>query len=252
MHSARRFAADASHELQTPLAAVRTALEMSLRGGRDASDYRETVGELLTDLDRLSALVRDLRLLALADAGHLLDRVAVVDLSALAAECCEFARVVAEPNDIAVESDLGESLEVSGSELHLRRVLINLLENAIRYSPSDSVLEIRVAGANGQASVRVSTTGAASRPGPITHLRGFYRANPARARETGGTGLGLAIADQIVGATAAPSRSHRTEHGSTFTVTLPLAPHASEPADRWLDERPFTGLSSPIHSRDSE
>ena len=231
MRSARRFAADASHELQTPLAAIRAALEMSTRAGPDDDDRLATIAEVIGDLDRVSALIRDLRLLALADAGHLLDRVEMVDLSALAADCAEIARVVAEPRQIHIDADIPDGLAVRGSELHLRRVVVNLLANAVRYSAPQSSVQLSLARRVAGVTVSVADTGCGIGAGDLPHIfERFYRADPARARDTGGTGLGLAIADQIV-------RSHRgrievtsqVDQGSTFTVFLPSAASADPP-----------------------
>ncbi len=231
MRSARRFAADASHELQTPLAAIRAALEMSTRAGLDDDDRFVTITDVIGDLDRVSALIRDLRLLALADAGHLLDRVETVDLSALTADCAEIARVVAEPRQIQIDAEIPEGIAVRGSELHLRRVLVNLLANAVRYSPPKSMVYLMLARRAAGVTVSVVDAGCGIAPADLPHIfERFYRADPARARDTGGTGLGLAIADQIV-------RSHRgrievsslVDRGSTFTVFLPLAAPADLP-----------------------
>jgi signal transduction histidine kinase len=105
-------------------------------------------------------------------------------------------------------------------------VILNLTDNAIRYSPAGAGMEILVAGANGQASVRVSDHGCGIAPEDLPHIfEAFYRADPARARETGGTGLGLAIAEQIVRAHGgAITVVSEPGVGSTFTMTLPLAP----------------------------
>lgn len=235
MRGARRFAADASHELQTPIAAMRTAVDLCLRDERGAADHSGLAAELAVDLDRLSALVRDLRLLALADAGHLLDRVEVVDLSAVAQDCCDIVRAIAEPRDIVVSIDVLTTVTVKGSALHLRRALLNLAHNAVRYSPDRSTVHITVARVDEEAVVIVVDEGCGISNADLPHIfERFYRADPARARDTGGSGLGLAIAEQIV-------RSHggRTEvssvvgEGSTFAVFLPaVTVGVDAPAER--------------------
>jgi len=234
---ARRFAADASHELQTPIAAMRAAVEICLGdSGATAEEYHEMAGEVVLDLDRLSALIRDMRLLALADSGHLLERIEPVDLTRLVRECCEVLQGVAEPKNISLAVDLLADVTVSGSALHLRRALLNLAHNAVRYSPEGSTIQITVGRLDREAVLVFVDEGCGIRPEDLPHIfERFYRADPARARETGGTGLGLAIADHIV-------RSHGgrievtslVDRGSTFAVFLPLASASDLPlrADR--------------------
>jgi len=225
VRSARRFAADASHELQTPMAAMRTALDMCLRGERPASEYRTMAADLMADIDRLSTIVRDLRLLAVADAGHLIATPEPVDLAGITAECCEIAKAISEEKRIQIETSLQDRPIVSGSALHLRRAILNLAENAIRYSPAASCVCIALGSHDGEAYVTVADRGCGIAPHDLPHIfEPFYRADPARARETGGTGLGLAIADQVVRAhggrievVSAPGE------GSTFTLWLPRA-----------------------------
>jgi signal transduction histidine kinase len=115
---------------------------------------------------------------------------------------------------------------IVGSALHLRRVILNLTDNAIRYSPLGSTVEVRVTMGEQQAHVSVRDHGCGIDAGDLPHIfEPFYRADPARARETGGTGLGLAIADQIARAHGgAISVSSQPGIGSTFTLNLPLAP----------------------------
>jgi signal transduction histidine kinase len=225
MSSARRFAADASHELQTPIAAIRGTLDMCLRVNSSAEDWRGTAVDLLEDLDRLSALVRDLRLIALAEAGHLLDERERVPLAELVQDCCETAAVIADAQQVRVTADAVDPAIVSGSSRHLRRVLINLLQNAIRYSPPGASVLVSVGHADRMATLTVSDSGCGIDAADLPHIfEPFYRADPARARNTGGSGLGLAIVDQIVRAHGGRVDVRSApEHGSTFSVSLPLA-----------------------------
>jgi len=229
MRTARRFAADASHELQTPLAAMRGIVEAGLRHPRRA-DEPSAAGELLAEIERCSTLVRDLRLLALAEGGQVVTAGDRVDLSTVTRECSEIARAIAEEKEIRVEMRVDAQPVIVGSALHLRRVILNLTDNAIRYSPPGSTIEVRVAMDDDLASVSVLDRGCGIDAGDVPHIfEPFYRADPARARDTGGTGLGLAIADQIARAHGGGiSVASQPGIGSTFTLNLPLAPIAPD------------------------
>jgi signal transduction histidine kinase len=222
---ARRFAADASHELQTPLAAMRGAVETCLRADRPVADYRRMAGDLLAELERFSALIRDLRLLAIAGSGHLVASPEPVDLAAIVTECADIARAIAEERQIHVDLRIAARPTVTGSALHLRRVVLNLVENAVRYSPPQSAVQVGVGATDGRALVTVRDQGSGIAAADLPHIfEPFFRSDPARARETGGTGLGLAIADQIVRVHHGQIEVASTPGaGSTFTVHLPAA-----------------------------
>jgi heavy metal sensor kinase len=228
LRSARRFAADASHELQTPLAAMRGAVEVCLRADRTAAEYRTLAADVLAETERLSTLIRDLRLLALADRGQMQEAVEVVDLAGLVSECCEIASAMAEERQVVVETLVQGRPMVLGSTLHLRRVVLNLLQNAIRYSPATSRVVVTVARPHGHAMVMVLDHGCGIEPQDLPHIfEPFYRADPARARDSGGTGLGLAIVEQIVRLHRGTIKVDSTPgRGATFVVYLPSAPGA--------------------------
>jgi len=230
MRTARRFAADASHELQTPLAAMRGIVEGNLREAWRAGGDPRAAEDLLAEIERCSTLVRDLRLLALAEGGQVVTAGDMVDLSTVTRECSEIARAIAEDKEIRVETRVDHAPMIVGSALHLRRVILNLTDNAIRYSPRGSTVEVHVTLREKLACVSVRDCGCGIDAVDLPHIfEPFYRADPARARETGGTGLGLAIADQIVRAHGgAISVSSQPGIGSVFSVDLPLAPAVPE------------------------
>ncbi len=229
VRAARRFAGDASHELQTPLAALRGALEICLRQGQSPIDGRVPTTDLLAEVDHLSALIRDLRFLALAEAGQMVERPEPVDLAALAAECAEIAQALAEEKAIRVGLWLTACPVVVGSPTLLRRVVLNLLENALRYSAAATQVTLSVGTAKGQAMLSVLDHGCGIETADLPHIfEPFYRADPARARDSGGTGLGLAIINEIVRLHGGQVRVSSTpKRGSTFVVYLPARPAAS-------------------------
>ena len=232
VHRAHRFAANVSHELQTPLTAMRFAIEAAQQSGRTAERYQEIADDLLAEIDRLSTLIRDLRLLAIAGAGQLVARPEPFDLGEVVQQCCEIARAAADGRQIAIDEHIVPGVIVTGSPLHLRRVILNLTDNAIRYSPPESTIAVRMDCDEGVAEVSVSDRGCGIAEDDLPRIfEPFFRADRARARDTGGSGLGLAIADQIVrahhGRIAVESEPN---DGSTFTIHVPLAA-ASDAAD---------------------
>ncbi|WP_232794066.1 sensor histidine kinase [Pseudofrankia saprophytica] len=201
----RRFVADAAHELRSPLAILRTRLEL---GRRQAPGL---VGESLTDVDRLQALAADLLLLARLDAGEPL-RADEVDLGEVAAE--EASRPRRE--DIRISLDVAPDVVVAGSAAHLRRMVGNLVDNAVRHA--ESTVTVRVVA---PATVQVSDDG----PGiPAEHRESvfdrFTRLDETRARDGGGSGLGLAIARDIARA-----------HGGTLLAVEPASRPGDQPGD---------------------
>ncbi len=221
VRGAQRFAAHVSHELQTPIAAMRSMAESGL--GRAGDDRDEMVADLLAELERLSTLVRDLRVLTATDGGHLLDATERVDLAALTSDACEIAAAMAVDRQIAVDVAIRCRPVVSGSTLHLRRVLLNLVENAIKYSRRHGRIDITLDRAGDRAVLSVADRGYGIPPADLPHVfEPFYRADPARSRATGGAGLGLAIVSQIVRLHAGDvSVTSEPGVGSCFTVHLP-------------------------------
>ncbi|OFW07928.1 MAG: hypothetical protein A3H96_24080 [Acidobacteria bacterium RIFCSPLOWO2_02_FULL_67_36] len=224
IRSARRFAADASHELQTPIAVIRSGLEALARGGLAPAEREQDTADLLLEVERLSMLVRDLRLLALAESGTLLSAPERCDLSSLTSDCEDIARAMAEPKRIRVVSRVAPGIAVTGSPLHLRRVFLNLAGNAVQYSPEGGTIEISLRSDASHALLSVEDAGCGISDTDLPHIfEPFYRADSARARETGGTGLGLAIVDQIVRVHGGLIDVRSTPGvGSRFIVSLPL------------------------------
>lgn len=222
-----QFTADASHELRTPVALIRTEAELALRRSRDEGEYREALRHILLEADRTTTLIEELLSLARADAGReALDR-RPMDLSTSLHESAACWRQVAVLRNLQFEEHINaQPLPVLGDETALRRVLNILLDNAFKYTPSPGKIVLRAQERNGRAVVSVEDSGIGIAPeDQVKIFERFYRVDKARSRELGGTGLGLAIAHWIVqlhqGCITVESTAGR---GSIFRIELPTSP----------------------------
>jgi heavy metal sensor kinase len=222
----RRFTANASHELRTPLTIIKGDLSLALARPRDLDYYRRVLEEVDEEIDHMNRLVNRLLTLARADAeGIPLERRAV-DMTALLTDLSEQTRPLAEAKGLDLTAQIAPDLTARVDPDAVTQVLLNLLENAIKYTASGRVrLSARRAGPDeGEILIAISDSG----PGiPAKHLPHifdrFYRVDRARSRELGGTGLGLSIAQELVKAHGGDIAVHSVVgEGSTFTVRLPL------------------------------
>jgi heavy metal sensor kinase len=217
----RRFTADASHELRTPLATLRSVGEVALRGSLSADAYREVVGSMLEECDRLGRLVEDLLALARADAGRLPAGSGVVALGDLAREMVRELGVLAEEKGQRIEIHEDAPARAQADGRRLRRAVQNLLHNAIRYAPDGSTVRVRTGRRGADAVLEVADEG----PGiaPEHHaavFERFFRVDPAR--HGGGSGLGLSIAKWAVEADGGHIElDSALGQGSTFRIVLP-------------------------------
>jgi heavy metal sensor kinase len=221
----RRFTADASHELRTPLAAIRSVGEVGLQNSRTAADYQDTIGSMLEEVTRLTKLVEALLTISRADAGRIEIALSSFSPLELTREVAGLVEVLAEERSQEVSISGEESLQVRGDRLLLRQALINVLQNAIRYSPEGGKISVCVRNtASGYTTLTVSDSG----PGiPMEHrakiFDRFYRVDGARTRDTGGAGLGLSIASWAVQAQGGQIRIEDSSDGATFSIELPNA-----------------------------
>jgi heavy metal sensor kinase len=218
----KRFTADVSHELRTPLTALRTVGEVALRGKHDAEGYREVIGSMLEEVDRLTRLTDELLTLARADAGEARLNKEDVDAAALAREVAEHLSVLAEDKGQALEV-LATPVILFADRTVLRQALVNLAVNAVKYSPEGTRIRIETGRREAAAFLQVSDEGPGIAPEHREHVFDrFYRVDKSRSREMGGTGLGLALAKW-----AAEAHGGRVEletevrRGSTFRIVLP-------------------------------
>jgi signal transduction histidine kinase len=218
----KRFTADASHELRTPLAIIRAEAEFAV-GKTQEEEVRQVLGSALEECQRLARLSDQLLTLARQDAGLQQRRREPVNLAELTAGVVETLRPLAEAKGLELTCAAGPSPVVSGDPDQLRQVLLNVLDNALKYTAAGSV-SVRITASEKKAAVRVQDTGEGIAAEHLPHVfERFYRVDKSRSRKQGGTGLGLSIAKSIVEAhggrielDSAPDR------GTTCVVILPI------------------------------
>ena len=221
----RQFSADASHELQTPLTILKGELEVALRSSRSPDEYQRVLKSGLQEIDRIAHLVDGLLLLARADAGVLRMDHQPVDLKQLVEEVYQRVTILAESCSVNLRLDAAEPASVRGDYEHLRRVLLNLVNNAIKYTPAGGHVALSLQTAGQWASLQVRDTGIGlSREDQERVFQRFYRADETRSEGGQSTGLGLCIAQSIVEAHGGMIEVKSSPgKGSTFTVRLPMA-----------------------------
>ena len=220
----QRFAADVAHELRTPLTALKGGIEVALRAERSPAEYRRVLASSLEEADQLIRLAEDLLLLSRSTAGLAAAR-GPVDLEALVLEALEAGVRLAKGTGVTVRLGPVTRALTRGDATALRRALLNLVDNAIKYTPAGGSVELSVAVGPGAAEIAVQDTGLGIAPVDATRVfEPFVRLDAARSRDTGGSGLGLAIARSIV---LAHGGSLELESGvgagSRFTIRLPTS-----------------------------
>jgi two-component system OmpR family sensor kinase len=218
----RRFAADASHELRTPVATVRGYAELYRAGGlHDPDELSEAMRRTEQEAIRMGSLIEDLLLLARLDQGRPLE-VGPVDLAALARDTVADARVVHPERRLTVEAP--DPIVVQGDDGRLRQVVANLVGNALVHTPPETQVVVRARVFGPEAMIEVSDDG----PGMSQEVAGqaferFYRADPSRSRHKGGSGLGLSIVDAITRAHGGRVELHTAPgEGTTVRIHLPV------------------------------
>ena len=232
--SLRRFTADASHELKTPLMVLRAGVERSLTDPRTPTELMESLDETLGEINRMTELVEGLLTLARADEGRAPLPVERTDLRELVAEASETAGMLAESGRLKVATHMpAEPVWVMVDRRRIREMLLNVVTNAIKYTPAEGKVELSLVSRSDGAAIIVRDTGIGIASNDLPHIfERFWRADLARSRtgERPGSGLGLAITKWIAEAHGGSiSASSRPGRGTTFTVVLPLAETPSAP-----------------------
>jgi signal transduction histidine kinase len=217
----RRFTADASHELKTPLTVIRGTTSLALSG--DGTLDRQATSDIDTAAESMSDLVQDLIYLARSDAGQLgRDPIRMLLIEPLQRAIVQVSKISAAP--INVEAQDG-SIEIVADESEMTRLFINILQNAAQHTPPTGLISVNLAKGDGEAMVVVRDNGEGIKAKHIPHLFDrFYRIDSARSRASGGSGLGLSICKGIIEANRGTiSISSEVGKGTAITITLPTA-----------------------------
>jgi two-component system, OmpR family, heavy metal sensor histidine kinase CusS len=225
----RDFVANAAHELRSPLAAVRSSVEVALNKSRTPEEYTAILADVMEEIGRLAGLVNRLLILAEGDAGRLAARSQLTHLDKIVRESVDMFEAVAEMQSVRLTIGELAPAMVPGDETHLRQVVRNLIDNAIKYNrkPGQVTVHLRVEPGKKEALLIVEDTGIGIDPDVVPRIfERFYRADKARTREMdrSGYGLGLSICQAIVQALHGEiTVTSEVGKGTTFTVRLPSA-----------------------------
>jgi len=223
--NSKRFVADASHELRTPLTILRGELENLTEDARLDSELRERVGSMLEEAVHLGKIVEQLFTLSRLDAGEAQTEWTCFDLAELAKTTSEQMHLLAEDKGISISCDTSEPAPVKGNRVRLKQVVVNLLDNAIKYTRVNGKIQLRVLAVNGHAVLEVKDNGIGIPPDALPHIfERFYRVDQARSADYESAGLGLSIVKSICTAHGSEVEAQSTVgSGSSFRVKLPLS-----------------------------
>ena len=221
---ARRFSADAAHELRTPLTALKGEIEVALRAERPAAEYRRVLHSSLEEVDLLIRVAEDLLLFSRSSAAIGLPRDRL-DLEPIVLEALEVGARRAQGTGVTVRAEDIEPVTVLGEGGALRRAVLNLVDNAVKYTPAGGKVSLSLLARDGRALIVVQDTGIGIDPADRARIFDpFVRLDAARNRDEGGVGLGLALVRSIVAAHGGTVDVESSSGaGSRFTIRLPLA-----------------------------
>ena len=225
INSSKQFVADASHELRTPLAVLRGELENLAQDLQLKAQTRETLGSALEEVDRLAEIVEGLLALSRLDTGELKSAWVHFDLAELVSTTAGQMSLLAEDKHITVVCDCAARVMIEGDQARLKQVVVNLLDNAIKYTPNGGRVKLEITQEGGDAVLDVADDGIGIPPEALPHVfKRFFRVDGSRSREQGGAGLGLSIVKSICDAHGAQVEVSSTPgQGSRFRIRQPLA-----------------------------
>jgi heavy metal sensor kinase len=224
LQNSKRFVADASHDLRTPLTILHGELESLAADVRLNVELRDHVGSMLEEAVHLGKIVEQLFTLSRLDAGEAKIDWTIFDLSELAKTTAEQMNLLAEDKGISIAVEAQQPVTVKGNRVRLKQVVVNLLDNAIKYTAKQGAIQLRVLVSNGHAVLEVQDNGIGIPPDALPHIfERFYRVDQARSADAESAGLGLAIVKAICTAHGAEVETESiVGKGSRFRVTLPL------------------------------
>jgi heavy metal sensor kinase len=232
VQSSKRFVADASHELRTPLTVLRGELESLAQDTQFPPESRERLGSLLEEVDRLSKIVDSLLVLSRLDAGEPSSERVRFDLGELAATTAEQISLLAQDKDVEIVCNTAPAVWIEGDRARMKQVIVNLLDNAIKYTPRGGRVQLKITRDDEQALLEVSDNGIGIPAEALPHMfKRFYRVDDSRSRGQGGAGLGLSIVKSICTAHGASvDVSSVPGVGSSFRIRQRLALDTTLPA----------------------
>jgi heavy metal sensor kinase len=220
-----RFSADASHELRTPLTVLRGELEAIIQHPNNPIETTEAISSALEETERLSKIVESLLAISRLEAGEAQMEYIRFDLSELTVTTVDQMRQLAEDKNISLECKVTNKVEVEGDRARLKQVVVNLLDNAIKYTPEGGSVQLTVSSNDSSAIIEVSDNGIGIPADALPHIfERFYRVDKVRSRQMGGAGLGLSIIKSICTAHGGQVEVKSIEgEGSRFRIELRLA-----------------------------
>ncbi len=247
----RQFTSDVSHELRTPLSILMGELELALRSKRTPEEYERILSTALEEVVRLSKLVQNLLELSRAESGQINLETQLLDLSQLLQDIAEDAEILAEMKSIRVHTAIEAPLWMKGDKHRLYQAFLNLVDNAVKYTPEGQEIAIRAMRRNGQIVVEIEDTGIGIPEQEIPLIfRRFYRVDKARSRKIQGQGLGLAIVQWIVHShNGSIQVESSVGKGSCFRIVLPAtAPPTTASADQQASASRYVNTTQPDNS----
>lgn len=225
VQSSKRFVADASHELRTPLTVLRGELESLAQDGSLSAPTRESVGSLLEEVDRLAEIVESLLALSKLDAGDVSAERVRFDLGELVTNTAGQMSLLAEDKQICVSCETAPGVFIEGDRSRMKQVVVNLLDNAIKYTPNGGRVVLKTSRDADHAILEVTDNGVGIPTEALPHMfKRFFRVDDSRSRDQGGAGLGLSIVKSICAAHGAEvTVSEVPGGGSCFRVRHPMS-----------------------------